>query len=66
MTDSTVTRATGSWVADGYTVGRYVVFAAPWHRRLWWWVLRALRIRRRAGTYAITSVTPTVLRIEEP
>ena len=66
MTKSTVTRAAGSWVADGYTVGRYVVFAAPWYRRLWWWVLRVLRIRRHAGTYNVTAVTPSVLLIEDP
>jgi hypothetical protein len=59
----TVTRATGSWVGGGFIIGTRVRFAAPWWRRAWWWLLRVTRIRRGAGYWTVTEVTPTTLEI---
>lgn len=63
-------RASGSFVADGFRVGQAIRFSAappPWYsfRALQvWWERRVLGVlRRRHGSYTITSVGPCVLKV---
>lgn len=67
---NTITRCSGSWLADGYRVGmgaclpdahQIVLFTRPWYRRAWRWLRRMGR--RPDGEWTVVAVTLLALTV---